>query len=167
MSEDKVFDWRDGIPTGPDVEALLKAFPVEALQPGLRITDAEVRAHIGRSDGNRFRTVTSAWRKRLRKDHGVNLYRAENQGFYVPSTAEVLAQANPRMRHIGRTAKKHIREIAIVKPQNDIERNQVEHQGKLMDVLSRESRKARMNLLPATAANETPRISPPERAVEK
>lgn len=159
--EEIMLPWAEGIPTAPDVEALMKAFPTELLIPGWTVLDAEVKKHIGRCDGNRFRTVTAAWRRRLLNTYGLNMYRKDTEGFYVPTTQEVLAQAHPRIKHAGRTFKKHIRELAVTKATNDGERTETEHQGRLMHSLSRESKKARMGLLPSTAQSAQPKIGPP------
>jgi hypothetical protein len=164
MTEDKTLNWREGQPTGPDVDSLLKAFSLEQLKPGFNVTDEQVKQHLGRCDGNRYRTVYTAWKRRLLRDHGINLYREELKGFYVPSNAEVLSQASPRLMHIGRTSKKHIREIAAIKAENEQQRIEQEHQGGLMHAISRESKKARMNLLPPTAAPSFPQIAPPKSA---
>lgn len=82
-------------------------------------------------------------------------------GFYVPTFIQVAAETKPAIRHIGRTARKQTRRLAASKPENEHQRLTQDHQGKLMNVFDRESRKARMNTLPGTAVKEMPKISAP------
>jgi hypothetical protein len=163
--DDKHFPWNDGLPTKPDVDSLLKTFPPETIIPGQwRVTDAEVKAAIGKSDGNRYRTVCSAWRKRLERDHRVIVYRQDTIGFFCPTPEEVFAQTHPAYEHAGRTFGKQMRHVASVKPENEQQRITQEHQGRLLYNSKRALKKDRMNVLPATEAPVTPRISPPKKA---
>ncbi len=168
MSEDtedqKHMPWNEGMPTKPDVDALLKAFPPEDIHPGQwRVTDDEVRAAIGRADGNRYRTVTVAWRKRLERDHRVIVFRQESTGFFCPTPEEVFAVTHPTYEHVGRSIGKQMKHVAIVKPENDTQRATQEHQGRLLYASKRALKKDRMNVLPSTVADR-PRISPPSKA---
>jgi hypothetical protein len=54
-----------------------------------------------------------------------------------------------------------MRNLAHAKPENELQRTTLDHQGRLLHSISRETKKARMNVLPPTAATEQVRISPP------
>lgn len=153
--------WNEGQPTKPDVDSLLKAFPVENMTPGWRVTDEAVRAVVGDLHGARYRTVYAAWVRRLLKDHGINLFRENTIGFFVPTAEEVFSRTHPALQHIGRTAKKQIRHIAVVRAENDLQKTTQDHQGRLLHSISREAKKARMNVLPPTSAAPMPQIVPP------
>lgn len=62
-----------GIPTDVDVNRLISAYPVEGLVSGTVIPYGDVSKVIGESYGsNRWRTVTTRWRRKVEVDH--NLY---------------------------------------------------------------------------------------------
>lgn len=163
MSEGKHLPWLEGQPTKPDVDALLRAFPPETLVPGVRIEDEAVSAVIGKSDATRYRTVYTVWVRRLERDHGVVLMREKTVGFYVANAAQVLADTHPTLEHIGRSARKQMRKLAVIKPAEGIETDTRDHHGRLLGVVRRESKKARMNILPPTASPQTPVIGPPKK----
>lgn len=55
-----------GVPTQPDVELLMKEVPV---QSGTEVQYAEIERLLGlQRKQSRFRTVTDAWRRRLRRE---------------------------------------------------------------------------------------------------
>ena len=163
MTDDqKHLPWNEGQSTKPDVDALMKAFPVESMTIGRRISDEEVRAAIGMCEGNRYRTVYSAWIKRLNSDHQINLYREKTLGFYVPTFEQVAARTHPALQHIGRTAKKQVKHLSISKPDNDQHRQLRDHQGRLLHTVQREAKKARMNLLPTFEVKEPVRAALPK-----
>lgn len=61
-----------GLPTAPDVRTWLDRWPIETLVPGKVLRPAELAAAIGVQPGqNRYRTVESAFRKMLRRDHNI------------------------------------------------------------------------------------------------
>ena len=160
--------WNTGMSTRPDVESLLKQWPPETIAPGVwRATDDEVRALLGRADGNRYRTIYDAWVRRLKRDHNVIVYREKEVGFYCPTPDEVFSRTHPTLVSAGRILRKQMRSVAIVKPENDAQRSTQDHQGRLLYVQTRELKKTRMNLLPDTAKQEFPRISPPRKEGNK
>lgn len=157
--------WNEGLPTRPDVDALLKQWPPDTIEPGQwSVTDNEVRALIGNPADMRFRTVYSAWIRRLQREHAVTVYRNKMHGFYCPEATETYARTNPAVASAGKILGKQLRAIAISKPVDDAGRVTKEHQGKLLYVSRRELRKARMNLLPSTATAKQPQIAPPTAA---
>lgn len=162
MSDDSYKPWNEGLPTKPEVDALLKAFPPETIKPGeWRKSDDEIKAHIGRCDGHRYGTVYRAWRGRLARDHGVTVWREKEIGFYCPTPEQVFAETHPTLESAGRKVGRQLRHVSLVKPQNDLERGVQEHQGRLLHATKRDLRKARLNVLPSTAAPELPKIAPP------
>lgn len=161
-TEQQYYPWNEGQPTKPDVDALMKAFPPESLAIGRRIADSEILAVLGTNDAARYRTVYSAWIRRLQRDHGINLFREKEEGFFVPSAAEVCARTYPALQHIGRTAKKQMRNLGAAKPETDDERRVIDHQGRLLHQISRESKKARINVLPPSGIAPAPQITPPK-----
>lgn len=157
--------WNEGLPTKPDIDALLKAFPPETIAPGRwRVTDDEIRTLIGMCEGNRFRTVTVAWRKRLLNDHRVIVFRQDNTGFFCPTPDEVFGRTHPTLEQAGRKLGRHLKRVVSVRPENDIQTITQEHQGKLLYATRRDLKKARMNSLPSTEAPEPVRISPPDNS---
>lgn len=169
MSEDtegqKHMPWNEGLPTKPDVDALLKAFPPESIKPGeWRVLDEQIHACIGRAAGNRYRTVTDAWRRRLERDHNVIVYRQDSQGFYCPTAEQVFAETHPKYEHAGRVFRKQRRHVALVKPENDQQRGVQEHHGRLLYATDRALKKDRMNVIAPTEVQRTPQISPPKSA---
>lgn len=161
--EEKYLPWQEGMPTRPDVDALLAVFPPETLIPGARITDEKILAVVGKCDGTRYRTVYSAWVRRLEADHRIVLKREKSVGFFVPTVAEVLADTHPTLEHIGRAARKQIKKLAVIKPADGIESDTRDHHGRLLGAMRREAKKARMNILPPSAAPTIPQIKPPKK----
>lgn len=164
MSEGtKYLPWSEGLPTRPDVDALMSEFPPETLKEGTRITDEQILAVIGKCEGTRYRTVYSAWIRRLENDHRIVLKREKSVGFFVPTAAEVLADTHPTLEHIGRSARKQIKKLAAIKPADGVESDTREHHGRLLGALRREAKKARMNILPPSTTPTTTQIAPPKK----
>jgi hypothetical protein len=170
VSEDtedqKYMPWHEGVPTKPEVDALLKAFPPESIKPGeWRVTDDEVRSHIGRCDQRRFYVVTKAWRNRMERDHAV--YVKDGEGFYCPANDEVLSDSHPALHRARRVVRKQRKRVSNVRPDGDQQRAQQEHVGRLLYASERSLKKDCMNVLPSTAAPKQPQIAPPAKALQK
>jgi len=160
--EQKLFPWQTGQSTKPEVDALLKHWAPDTIKPGEWIvTDDEVKAIAKPNSATRYKTVTQAWRSRLIRDHGVIVLRETSQGFYCPTAEQVFALTHPTLEHAGRKIGKQLRRVSNARPQNEIETATQDHHGKLLYIQKRELKKARMNLIPNTAAPESVRISPP------
>ncbi len=158
--------WADGLPTKPDVDALLKAYPPDGIEPGeWQATDDAMHAVLGSNCvGNRYKTVCDAWRRRLLRDHSVTIYRNKNRGFYCPTAAEVYAQTHPTLSSCNTKLTKQLRHVTVSKPTNETESATREHQGRLLYVQRREIRKSRMNVLPSSSVKEQPKIQPPSKS---
>ena len=80
-----------GIPTEPDVRALKKKYPNEVMEVGFTIPYADVAKIIDVSpDSNRFKTVTSRWRKEFEDESGKVLEPSGNKTFRVNNASENL-----------------------------------------------------------------------------
>ena len=107
----------DGIPTGPEVRMLMKAFP--DLQADSFLSYDEIGAEIKESYGeNRFRTVLSSWRRAL-QEQGLVTECVPSQGIRVMTDSDVIASAyggvNSARKKIRRTAKK----ISVIRPEDE------------------------------------------------
>lgn len=151
----------EGLPTKPDVDLLMQTWP--ELKVGDQIAYSTIEKLIGNpQESRRFRTITNAWRRRW-SERNVVIECMTNRAFYVASAAQITATTYDVLRGIGRKAHRQRRKLAAAKPENDLQRLTVEHQGRLMLAVERDAKKARMNALPNTAA-PTPISAPPSAA---
>lgn len=161
----KFIGFKDGLPTGPEVEELRKKYPAPAI--GARIPYADVRAIIGVDVSSaRWKSVTEAWRKRELEEGRVIKCEA-GEAFYVATPDQITAATYSVLEHVGKTAKKHRRELSTVRAEDAQTRGVVEHQARLMLAVEKDSRAKRMNILPATAAPVQPKIAPPHELMRK
>lgn len=162
MSDD-YFSLKDGLPTGPDVELLLRAWP--ELKPGDRIPYDEIAVWIGAPWGaTRFRTVTNAWRRRLHDDRNLVLGVEARVGFYVKSAEEIVhTDTYGTLVGIGRKSRKQRRALATVRTQNTTLQGGVLHGMRLLRAIEDDVRRHRSSLvqLPDTSVKPAPRLQPP------
>ncbi len=157
----KFMGFKDGLPTGPEVEELRKRWP--ALEIGQRIGYQEVSETIGVAiDSPRWRSITAAWRKR-ELENGRVLKCEVGEAFYVATPEHITSTTYSVLAHVGRTAKKQRRDLATVHAVDPVLKGVVEHQGRLMLAVEKDARIKRMNVLPSTKAAEMPAIPPPDR----
>lgn len=161
MSDDqKLFPWKDGLPTAPDVELVCKTWP--DLKVGDRIEYKAIADLLKIAvKSARFRTVTGAWRRRKQED-GFTLECETGAAFYVASASQTVAATVGVITGIRRKAKHHRLKLAISKPVSDEERGTVEHQARLMINIEQNAKVQRMNILPSTVPAEQPKIAPPK-----
>lgn len=160
--ENRVYSFRDGMPTGPDVAALEKRWKDIAI--GDSVPYEEVEKEIGAEwRSERFRTVTTAWRARI-IERGLVLICEPGRAFVVATGEQISAMTHGVLSHIGRQSKAQRKRLSTVRPESEIEKQTVEHHGRLMLMIERESKKARLNILPNSQPDEPVRISPPEKA---
>jgi len=77
-----------GVPTAPDVKKLMDHFGVP--EENVLLNWTEIEEVIGEEKGSsRFTSVTGAWRKKLRKDHNIEM---------IPEIGKGLKAANPHER---------------------------------------------------------------------
>lgn len=162
MSEQKHYAWQDGLPTSPDVEALMTQWP--DLKVGDRVGYEEIGEllHLDWHQRGRFQTVTNAWRKRWREKN-IIIECDPGASFYVASAGQIGAGTYGVLKTIGRRAKVQRRKLAAAATQPGADCAVIDHQAKLMHAVERDTRKHRMNLLPTTASTERPRIAPPAK----
>lgn len=160
-NDQKHMPWNEGIPTKSEVDSLLKAFPPESISPGVwRVTDDEVRAHIGRADQRRFYHITRAWRNRLWRDSRIQVKDADG-GFYCPENDEVISDSHPALHRARRIVRMQRQRISNIKPDTDQQRVQQENIGRLLYASERALKKDCMNVLPSTEVPKAPQIEPP------
>lgn len=76
-----------GIPTAPDVEALIDQLGVP--KPGDEISYKQIETVINVSrERSRWKTVTNAWRKRLEHEYNLYLKAIPNEGFQCMTNSE-------------------------------------------------------------------------------
>lgn len=160
-TEQRVFSFRDGLPTGPEVSELMKRWP--ELKPGDRIEYAEVEAIIGvKWNSDRFKTVTVQWRKRM-MERGRVINCEPSRAFICATGDQITAGSYTVLRFVGHKAKDQRRKLSTIRPENEMQRATVDHHARLMLAMEREARKSRMNLLPpAPKPEEQVRIGPPK-----
>lgn len=97
-----------GVPTEPDVKKLLERFDVEDMIPGYEIKYSEVSEVIGQpKEASRWRTVTTAWRKRLENDRGIFLGCDKEKGcFYVLSEGGKVDLSGSKLQSAATAAKR-------------------------------------------------------------
>lgn len=156
---EKHLHWQDGLSTKPDVDMLLKHWPEP--KEGDRYTYQEVAEVLRiKIESTRFRTVTSAWRKRM-IEKGAVIECEPGESFYVATSDQISSRTYSTLKFIGRKAKRHRTKLSTTRPKDETQRGIIEHQARLMLAVEKDTKKARMNLLPSTAASEQPRIGPP------
>lgn len=75
MAADKASElYFGGLPTDPEVRRLREAFPDVLALRGTTIEHSQIEAIIGeKRTTNRYRSITTAWRRRVRKETGVEI----------------------------------------------------------------------------------------------
>lgn len=155
--------WQDGLSTRPDVDLLLSAYP--DLKEGDQITYIEIEALVlAKPTSQRFWTVTSRWRRRL-LERGIVVDCVAKEAFYVLNAAQIVAATHGTFTTIGRKAKRQRHRLSVARPVDELQRAMIEHQGRLLHEVERDTKKKRMNLLPSTATAEQARIEPPKSAL--
>jgi hypothetical protein len=154
------FPWDDGLPTGPDVGILQRKWP--ALAVGDRIPYEEIGALLALDwRCARFRTVTAAWRQR-EMEAGRVLICEPGTAFVVATCAQISAATYSVLHQVGRKMKKQRTRLSTTSPANEIEKQTVEHHGRLLLAMEREAKRSRMNLLPNHSPEQPTRIGPPK-----
>lgn len=157
--------WQDGLPTAPDVAVLQQHF--NDLKAGDRIAYEDVETLLKLTRGSaRWKSVTDAWRRR-EEEAGRVIKCEAGAAFYVATGEQISSSSYGALEHIGRTARKQRRHLATIRTEDEGMRATQQHQSMLMLALERESKKARMNILPSVApATTAPSIAPPKQAAQ-
>ena len=157
----KLYPWDEGLPTKPDVDLLLKTWPDPKVGDRFEYEAVEALLRQPRSTP-RFRTVTNRWRARL-LERGLTVECETGKAFYIASAGQISAATHAVLKGIGRKSRRHRVKLSVAKPVDDAERGVIEHQARLMIGIERDAKKARMNLLPGTAAPQMPTLAPPKK----
>ena len=162
--QDRVYSWQTGMPTKPDVDALMKQWPDPKV--GDFFSYEDVAGLIGSGwKTPRFKSVTYAWRSRW-QEQGVILECLVGEGFYVASADQISARTYDEISGIGRKARRHRKRLASVMVETEIQRTVIDHQGRLMMAIEEHAKKQRMNVLPSTASKPMPTALPPGESMQ-
>ena len=113
-----------GIPTGPDVERLMEAYPVDGLVPGVIIPYVDTGKAI-HSDvrSSRWKTITNAWRRKLENESNIIIECDPlSASFYVLSEGEKVGLSRKKLRSSVKLARRSM----VVSAQVDIKQLSVE-----------------------------------------
>ena len=157
------YGFRDGMPTGPDVTALMKRWP--ELKVGDHIPYANVERVIGVAHrGKRWRSITNAWRRRLKRDHQLVLRCQKTEKvFFVAGCAQLLRETPETLEFTRRKMRRHRSDLATIIPKDEQEKVSVEHNMRLVHNVEQYLRKQEVNLLPNTQTKTQPKILPPRK----
>lgn len=155
------FAFNEGLPTRPDVDLLLRTWPQPKVGDRFEYETIEKLLNISRRD-NRFRTVTTNWRKRAYEQFAIVIEVEAGEAFYVASADQISARTYGVLQFVGGKARRHRKKLAAAKVESDSQRAVIEHQARLMLAVEKDSKKHRMNLLPTTQVPDVPKISPPK-----
>jgi hypothetical protein len=158
--EGKHYAFNEGMPTGPDVEVLLRTWP----EPKVGDTfDYETIARLitATPRGGRFWTVCNAWRRRW-LEKGLVIECRAKEAFYVADPEQIIGQTHTVLSGIGRKARLQRRKLLVQRARDDKERETLQHHARLMVATEREAKKQRMNLLPSTEVKALP-VAPPKK----
>ena len=105
-TEQKVYPWGEGMPTGPDVAMLQKQY--RDLQPGDRIEyeDVEILLGVDRRSA-RWASVTNAWRRR-EFENGIVIDCDPGEAFIVLTADQISAKTYGAIKHVGHTVRKQL-----------------------------------------------------------
>lgn len=116
-----------GVPTEPDVKKLIDAYGVP--QPGM-IPYADVAAVIGLDPkSTRWRSVTDAWRFRLRRENNIEVRAIPGMGFKVLTEQERIPDTYVALRQTARVAREANRRAVSIDSArlNDVDRTKRDH----------------------------------------
>lgn len=122
-----------GIPTEPDIKRLTEAFKVQEMNPGDTIDYEEVAIVIGQAvKSSRFRSVTTAWRKRVENDFSIIIGCSPDplkKSFCILSESEKVDLSGKKLRSAVRLARRSykIASFVDVKKLNEEEKKTLDH----------------------------------------
>lgn len=145
------YGWKNGLPTKPDVDLLMKTYT--DLSEGDRIPyeDIEKVIDVDRATrGDRFKTVTDSWRKRM-LEKGLVIECQKDVGFYVAAADDVISNTYGTFSFVIRKSKKQRRKLLTVRKHTEEQSAIIAHQGRLLYETESSAKKSRMNILPSTS----------------
>jgi len=107
--------FRGGIPLEPDLKELDKRYPADVFYPGVKIPYADV-AEVINCDvrSYRFKTITTAWRKRIERRHGKVIGTLAGQAFIVLDEISKLDLADSKIKTALRCARRSAEVVAKI-----------------------------------------------------
>lgn len=138
---------RDGIPTGPEVQMLLRAFP------DLKAGDFLEYDKIGdvvkeRYGTTRFRTVLSAWRRAL-QEQGLVTECIPSRGVRFLRDSEVVALAYTGVRSARLKVTRTARKLGVIRPTDERVQAETHHARQMLAHVGRSMRDTEKKLLAA------------------
>jgi hypothetical protein len=134
MSETNGNLFLGGVPTEPDVKALMVAFP--EIDPGAVVTYEQIESIINVKRGSsRFVTVTNAWRSRLLKDKNIEVRPLRGIGLRRLTEAERVSENIGGVAKGARIIRRSGNRLMRVEPArlDEIERRKRDHAIRLAD----------------------------------
>ena len=123
-----------GLPTDPEVRALRDQWPDSELAEGVVISYEDIEAVIGcKRRSNRFKTITTRWRKLLENNTGKVIFKAEPSGYKVLSDAEKVDLSSSKMD----SAKRHARRAYVITARVDVSALSEDERGRMLSVQQR------------------------------
>lgn len=111
MSKREAQEYFGGLPTDPEVRKLREHFGDMQKLRGTTISHEDIEKVIGvKREDNRYKTITNAWRKRIRKETGVEIrgdlaevigigFRVLTDGEQVTFSTDLRQRGAKRIRH--------------------------------------------------------------------
>lgn len=124
-----------GMPTAPDVTRLMETFPVSEMAEGDVIKHSAIASALRISKSStRYRSVVSAWRKKLRIEHNIDVAAETGIGYRVLSDSERVSHGLRDYRSSTRKLVRAADRIARANPEklSEPEARKREHANKLL-----------------------------------
>lgn len=159
----KTYSFAEGMPTKPDVDAILKKYPNMA--PGWRIGREEMPAVVGQTyAAARWRSIFASLQSQLKREKGmVLMYDRSTKQYFIARASDAIAKTSGVLKSVGRKLGQHRKTLyATASTATETERPILEHQSRLTHVLEREAKKQNMNLIPTDPVGNQIQIQPPK-----
>ena len=153
-----------GIPSSPDVYKLLARFK---LQPGVDIPHEEVEACIGVARGtSRYRSVTTAWRRRVEREQNLFVDSTPSKGFRVLLPTERVSHCMGKVASGARIVRKSGARAAMIPPDtlSDADRGKAMHMVKLAAQIDADVKQTMRQIAPPSRSAIAPQRPMPEGA---
>lgn len=154
-----------GVPTGPDVLRLIESFP--DLKPGDEVTHERISSVIGQDrESNRYKSVVTAWRKKMFRDHNIDMEAVQNVGFRVLNSIE---RVSAGVKGVGKNVRGLVRSESRIRSapaeqlsqqQQGVREHVLRHTGALVDSARRASKEIAVKFTPQA---QLPRVRPATR----
>lgn len=165
VMNEKYFNLKEGMPTKPDVDELLKKHP--DIKPGWRIGRSDLAGSIGQTYGTpRWNSIVRALKTRIGEEKGmVLLYDKSSKEYFIAKAKDTIALTSGVLKSASRKLRVQRKNLVNTKiTATDEERNVLDHQCQLIYVLERETTKQNKNLLPDSSVGNQIKIFPPSKA---